>query len=413
MDIPFEAIVRFLQGFSPTQLGLILVVALAVFYLRRAGIAFSQLGFENRRLRRGIESYKKLEVDHRELSQEHRERNAFHAALPMLITSLAEERTLSGIARQLVDFTGRALGASQVALLMVDGGTLAVREARGVYATGIRVRIGEGRIGAAAGFRRVMVGDDFVNLDPRTRSELAQSGPLDSLAAAPLVAHGELIGVLNVGGKIDVSTAIRKEILSVLANLGATALENQLNFERLERDATTDGLTGLTNIKSFKEKFRQELARAARYGRALSVFLFDIDNFKHYNDSNGHTAGDQCLRLTAEVLRANTRVSDVLGRYGGEEFIVLLPETDARGALAYAEKIRAAIAAKDFPFRDKQPLGCVSISGGVASFPEDGKDVQTLIEAADAGLYRCKEAGRNRVGSATPPPPKLASVTRS
>jgi len=218
--------------------------------------------------------------------------------------------------------------------------------------------------------------------------------------------------VLNVGGKVDVSPAIRKEILSVLANLGATALENQLNFERLERDATTDGLTGLANIRSFKEKFRQELARATRYGRALSVFLFDIDNFKLYNDQNGHPAGDQCLRLTAEVLRANTRVSDVLGRYGGEEFVVLLPETDSRGALAYAEKIRAAIAAKDFPFRDKQPLGCVSISGGVASFPEDGKDLEALIEAADAGLYRCKHAGRNQVGPATPPT-RVAAGTKT
>ena len=127
----------------------------------------------------------------------------------------------------------------------------------------------------------------------------------------------------------------------------------------------------MSNVKNFKDKFAQELARAARYGRALSVFLFDIDNFKHYNDTNGHPAGDQCLRITADLLKANTRLSDVPARYGGEEFIVLLPETEASGALAYAEKIRALIAANDYPFRDKQPLGCVSISGGDRARSQD------------------------------------------
>ena len=394
-------ILSFLQSFTPLQLGAVTLVLVGVFYLRRAGIVFSHLGLENRRLRRGIQGYERLERQHVELSQENRERNQFHSTLPALISRLAEERTLAGITREIVDFTARMLGAAEATLLLVDAGTLVVRGARGLTASGLRVRIGEGRVGAVARFRRAMAGEDFVNLDPETRFNLAHSGRLDTVAAAPLVAHGQLIGVLNVGGRVDTAPAIAKEILSVLANLGATALENQLNFERLEREATTDGLTGLSNVKNFKDKFAQELARAARYGRALSVFLFDIDNFKHYNDTNGHPAGDQCLRITADLLQANTRLSDVPARYGGEEFIVLLPETEASGALAYAEKIRALIAAKDYPFREKQPLGCVSISGGVASFPDHGKDVDSLIKAADAALYRCKEAGRNRVATSS------------
>ena len=397
-------ILSFLQSFTPLQLGAVTLVLVGVFYLRRAGIVFSHLGLENRRLRRGIQGYERLERQHVELSQENRERNQFHSTLPALISRLAEERTLAGITREIVDFTARMLGAAEATLLLVDAGTLVVRGARGLTASGLRVRIGEGRVGAVARFRRAMAGEDFVNLDPETRFNLAHSGRLDTVAAAPLVAHGQLIGVLNVGGRVDTAPPIAKEILSVLANLGATALENQLNFERLEREATTDGLTGLSNVKNFKDKFAQELARAARYGRALSVFLFDIDNFKHYNDTNGHPAGDQCLRITADLLQANTRLSDVPARYGGEEFIVLLPETEASGALAYAEKIRALIAANDYPFRDKQPLGCVSISGGVASFPDDGSDVESLIKAADVALYRCKESGRNRVAIASGTP---------
>jgi len=395
-------ILGFLQGLNPFQIGVGALMLVAVFYLRRAGIVFSHLGMENRKLRRGIQGYARLEQQHIELGQENRERNQFHGLLPALISRLAEERTLAGITREIADFTARSLGASEATLLLVEAGVLVVRGARGGTASGLRIRVGEGRVGAVARFRRAMAGEDFVNLDPETRFNLAHSGRLDTVAAAPLLAHGQLIGVLNVGGNVTAPPSIRKEILSVLANLAATALENQLNFERLEREATTDGLTGLSNVKNFKDKFAQELSRAARYGRALSVFLFDIDHFKNYNDTNGHPAGDGCLRITADLLRANTRLSDVPARYGGEEFIVLLPETDPRGALAYAEKVRALIAANDYPFREKQPLGCVSISGGVASFPADGKDVESLIKAADAALYRCKEAGRNRVASASP-----------
>ncbi len=393
-------ILAFLANLSPLQLGAGALVLAAIFYLRRSGLALSQLGLENRKLRRGMQGYQRMERQHLEISQENRERNQFHGTLPALISRLSGERTLDGICREIVEFTARSFDAAEVTLLLVEAGLLIVRGARGLAASGLRVRVGEGRVGAVAKFRRVMAGDDFLNLDPDTRDRLARSGPIDTVAAAPLVAHGQLIGVLNIGGRVAATPAIHKEVLSVLANLGATAVENQINFERLEREATTDGLTGLSNVKNFKDKFAQELSRASRHGRALSVFLFDVDNFKHYNDQNGHPAGDQCLRITADLLKKNTRLSDLPARYGGEEFVVLLPETDGRGALAFAEKIRTTIAATDYPFREKQPLGCVSISGGVASFPDQGKDVESLIKAADAALYRCKEAGRNRVAAA-------------
>ncbi|MGH7821225.1 MAG: GGDEF domain-containing protein [Candidatus Binatia bacterium] len=374
---------------------------LAAVYLRRAGILLWRLGAENRKLRKGIRGYEQMEQDHLELGRENRERNRFHGELPILVSNLSGEKTLSGIGRQVVDFTGRSLGASEVGLFLVEGGTLVFRQARGIPVRDLRIRIGEGRIGAVAHFRRIMAAEDFQNLDATSRYAAQRSvARIDTVVAAPLLAHGEVIGVLNVGGNLTVSPVLCKEILLVIAHLGATALENQINFERLEREATTDGLTGLANVRSFKEKMRQEIARSARFGRPCSVFLFDIDNFKHYNDKNGHPAGDECLRLTAELLRKNTRLTDLPARYGGEEFVVLLPETDGRGALAFAEKIRAAIAAAEYPFRERQPLGCVSISGGVASFPEDGKDIDGLISAADQALYRCKHEGRNRVAAA-------------
>jgi diguanylate cyclase (GGDEF)-like protein len=292
-----------------------------------------------------------------------------------------------------------------VSLFLREASSLVLRDFRGqiIGEKGFRVALDEpSRIAAVARYRRVMGSEDFLGLDAATREKLARKpGKIDSVVAAPLIAHGEVLGVLNVGGQLSGNPAVRKEILSVVANLGATALENQLNFERLEREATTDGLTALSNVRNFKEKLRQELVRSQRFGRPLSVFLFDIDNFKHYNDQNGHPAGDDCLRMTSEVLRANVRATDLPARYGGEEFIVLLPETDTSVAVDAAERIRAAIATTKFPAGDKQPLGCVSISGGVATFPQDGQELDALVAAADQALYRCKEGGRNRVASAS------------
>jgi diguanylate cyclase (GGDEF)-like protein len=367
-------------------------------------ITLLRLQNENRRLRREVHGKERLAQDHVELSRESKERNDFHDKLPGFIARLHGETTLPAACRVLVDETSRMLSASEVSLFLGEGGWLVLTDAKGIAVRELRVRIGDGRIGLVAERDRVLTAEDFRSPDADTRAALARdSARIDTKIAASLSTPAQKIGVLNVGGTVGVSAAMRKEILAVIAPLGATFLENRRITERLEREATTDGLTRLSNVRNFKEKFRQELSRAARFGRPLSIFLFDIDHFKHYNDTNGHPAGDECLRITAEVLRGAIRATDLPARYGGEEFVVLLPETDKPGALAFAEKIRAAIASTSYPNREKQPLGCVSISGGVATFPADGKDMDSLIPAADQALYRCKDAGRNRVAAASGP----------
>ena len=146
----------------------------------------------------------------------------------------------------------------------------------------------------------------------------------------------------------------------------------------------------------------------ARPPPALSVFMFDIDNFKNYNDTNGHLAGDELLQELARLVQDNIRKDDVFGRFGGEEFLVVLPHTNASQALAAAEKLRAVVADHAFAFRDSQPLGRVSISGGVAEYPHDGRDAVALLRAADQALYDAKHRGRNRVLAAARPLPALA-----
>jgi diguanylate cyclase (GGDEF)-like protein len=140
------------------------------------------------------------------------------------------------------------------------------------------------------------------------------------------------------------------------------------------------------------------------------VFLFDIDNFKNYNDTNGHLAGDKLLQELAGLVNQSVSKDDIFGRFGGEEFLVVLPQANATQALAAAERIRSLLANHPFPFAEKQPLGCISVSGGVAEYPFHGLDAAGLLHASDEALYKAKRSGRNRVlrADAVAPAPSVA-----
>lgn len=159
----------------------------------------------------------------------------------------------------------------------------------------------------------------------------------------------------------------------------------------LERLATTDSLTGLRNRRAFDELLGLELTRAQRYGHPLTLILFDIDRFKQINDRHGHQAGDRVLVELARVVGSRLRASEVFARWGGEEFFIFAPNTDAAQAAHLAEEIRARVASHDFP-----AVGQVTISLGVTQYaPGDSRD--SLLKRADAALYRAKAGGRNRV----------------
>jgi diguanylate cyclase (GGDEF)-like protein len=144
-------------------------------------------------------------------------------------------------------------------------------------------------------------------------------------------------------------------------------------------------------------RLAEMLIHADRAHEEFSIFIFDIDHFKHYNDGNGHPAGDEALRITGRILRETVREEDVVARYGGEEFIVMLPGTSKPGAAVVAEKIRASIAAYEYPKEKNQPGGDLTISGGVSSYPYDGRTSAELIGKADEALYKSKRGGRNKV----------------
>ncbi len=168
---------------------------------------------------------------------------------------------------------------------------------------------------------------------------------------------------------------------------------------RIRRLSITDDLTGIYNRRYFFQRFKEELERSTRYGRRTALLMLDIDYFKHYNDIHGHQMGDSLLKKLAQLLNISIRQPDFIARYGGEEFVVVAPETDREKVLQLAEKLRSVIEKHPFLMRESQPDGKITISIGVAVFPEDGQSVDEMVSKADAALYIAKDLGRNRVVS--------------
>jgi diguanylate cyclase (GGDEF)-like protein len=206
---------------------------------------------------------------------------------------------------------------------------------------------------------------------------------------------------------LELSAARRQEAL-----VNTLARQNQelddLNKEFREL-AIRDGLTGLFNHRYAHERLEQEFERATRFARDLTVIFIDVDNFKFFNDTNGHQAGDTVLKILASIMTNASRESDTVARWGGEEFILVAPETDADTACKLAEKIRQAVAAYPFPHAAEQPLGCISLSLGVAAKSSSTASPQKLLRHADDAVYRAKDAGRNRTVFCSSPA-KLRSV---
>ena len=174
----------------------------------------------------------------------------------------------------------------------------------------------------------------------------------------------------------------------------ATALEKIRLFEEIKSLSVCDGLTGLYNHLSIISKLEREVQRSERYGSPLSVIIFDIDNFKEINDTFGHLAGDAVLVEMAQMIRNGVRGIDSVGRYGGEEFLIVLPETDGKAAAVIADRLRQKVEETLFSHNGK--IISVSISGGVASY-RDGRDAGRLIGMADENLYKAKSEGKNMV----------------
>jgi diguanylate cyclase (GGDEF)-like protein len=243
-------------------------------------------------------------------------------------------------------------------------------------------------------------------LDPTTRLR-----GIGSLKVVPLRTAQKVLGTVVLGARAE--DAFGDEVvrqLEVMAMQAAESIYRARLFEKTERLATTDGLTGLTNHRTFQVRLDEQLAQAQRYGKKLALILCDIDHFKSVNDTHGHPTGDVVLKGVARTLQREARNTDVVARYGGEEFAVIMPETDAAGALVIAERIRERVKALRFDAGGTALQ--VTLSLGIAAIPDHARSKADLVERADACLYHAKRSGRDRTVSASslraPPPARLA-----
>jgi diguanylate cyclase (GGDEF)-like protein/PAS domain S-box-containing protein len=227
--------------------------------------------------------------------------------------------------------------------------------------------------------------------------------PNRALVTVPICWGEEFLGVLNIVALVPHRfTEADRDMLGLLAMQAAIAIRNARLYNKIEQLSVTDELTGLLNRRGFFQLGEREFERALRFGRPLSALMLDIDHFKRVNDTHGHAGGDQVLRALADCFRQNTRAIDIAGRYGGEEFVLLLPEILKSEAHQIAERLRQSIAGLSIPIGSENGHSSpgdisITVSVGVAALSQDGQNLTDLLGRADQALYRAKDSGRNRI----------------
>jgi diguanylate cyclase (GGDEF)-like protein len=297
----------------------------------------------------------------------------------------------------------QAFQLCHVSVLLKDEDDLVLRASHGKL-TG-RAPEGGPLLGEGLWRRALAAGKTLIENDAKSGSDTGLYIETGSSMCIPLVSFGQTLGVLVLDTtRAGAFNANDTQPLESVADICATAIQNAHYVERVKQLAYLDGLTGIFNRRFFELRIMEEIDRARRYGTGMAVLMIDIDQFKRLNDEFGHLLGDEVLRQVSSIFHQQLRKIDVLCRYGGEEFAILLSQTNAVHALGVAEKLRKTVEAWQFPGVPRP----VTISAGTANYSEHGSTRDELVKSADAGLYAAKQAGRNRVCLAPAPKRGLA-----
>ncbi|MBI2114858.1 MAG: sensor domain-containing diguanylate cyclase [candidate division NC10 bacterium] len=361
---------------------------------------------------RALEKIESLQDGNRELEAENR---TLREKVAELHTFLNLSKTLSAtlnmeeLFRLALHLIGRSLHVDAYSLMLLDeaGERLVVKAAFGLPedgGPGLTLRLGEGISGLVAQTGQAMLVPD-ASAESRFLEQECFPQQHGSFICVPLRIKGrEVIGVLNAQKPEPHGFSLGDmDLFQAVANQVAAALENAQLYQRTKELSARDDLTGLFNRRHFFENLEKEIQRARRYRRVFSLLMLDLDDFKGYNDSHGHLRGDEALKEVARLLLANSRRADVVGRFGGEEFVVLLPEINKQGAAVVAEKMRAAVEQYAFFGRESQPGGRLTVTLGLVTYPVDSEEGLELVDLADRALYAGKQQGGNRVSDSPAP----------
>lgn len=330
------------------------------------------------------------------------------AAVAELTKTITPIRNYQTLLHTILDKSAELLKAEQGSLMLLDSETdeLLLEAKKGAVeglTEKLRINLGEGIAGKVAELGEPMLVRNLEK-DPRIRQKNRQHYKTRSFVSAPLKIDDRIIGVLNLSDKTT-GEVFDEEDLSLIqsfATHAAIVLERNVFYnksEELKMLTITDSLTGLLNRRYLYERLKDELARSQRHGHHLSLLMLDLDGFKYCNDTFGHLFGDATLKEIAETLLSTVRSMDVVARYGGDEFMIILPETTESVAIEIAERLRDSVAKTvEFP-PSEAGTGPASLTAsiGIVCYPEHADTIDFLLENADKALYRAKSKGKNRI----------------
>jgi diguanylate cyclase (GGDEF)-like protein len=342
------------------------------------------------------------------------------AALNEIGKALTSSLDISEVMQLILEKVSRLLRPSNWSLLMIDQrtGELYFHAARGPGADallGLRLKPGEGIAGHVAQSALPLRVDD-VRQDPRFASRFDEKSSFHSrsILCVPLMAKGRVLGLIELVNGAQDGPFSEEDLrtLSTVAEFASIALENAQNFAKVQELTVIDDHTGLYNSRHLKRQLVSEVVRAVRFGHPVSVIFFDLDRFKQVNDQRGHQSGSRVLLEVGQLLLRVLRSTDVAVRYGGDEFVVLLPETSRDQALEVATRLRDEVAAE--PFLAHEQLGPLRLTAsfGVATFPDDGAAPEELLRRADEAMYRVKARSRDGVEAASTAPREAPEARR-
>lgn len=341
----------------------------------------------------------------------HLQLSALSEKLLSVTETLLFIETKDELHKTILEIAADLLNATQGSIMLMDktGENLRIVFTMGMsqhLAQCMMVKVGRGIAGKVAKTGIPLLVND-IEKDSRIGIRNRPRFKSKSLICLPLKLKEKIIGVLNLSDKEDlgVFTESDKDLLLSFANMASLMIERTLVKEEsvvFAQMAVTDALTGLYNRRFLNTRLEEEVNRSIRQRLNLTVLFIDLDHFKIYNDLCGHIAGDEVLRRTAAIIKASLRDMDIVARYGGEEFCAILPGTSKEESMAVAERIRMEIEMEIFPEEKNLPLGRLTASIGIASFPEDGHTFTSLVHSADVALYEAKASGRNGIVAAYP-----------